>query len=70
MPTIYISSLIYAETNSLLKHPDTTTSSIIRTVMNALINHDNWSKDGINFTKIVEKFTNEYAACLGKLQTN
>ena len=38
--------------------------------MNALINHDNWSKDGINFTKIVEKFTNEYAACLGKLQTN
>ena len=65
-PSVYVPSIIFAEANSLLKHDGTTTSSIIRIIMNSLIEVDTWSKMGMNYTQIKKEFPNEYASCLGK----
>lgn len=66
---MFVPSVVLAEATSLLKHNDTTTSSIIRIIMNSLIKKEKWSQNGMNFTKIKNEFENEYAACVGMCET-
>ena len=63
--SIFVPSIVYAEAASLLKHEGTTTSSVIRTIMNSLIEQNIWAKDGMNYSKIKNQFPNECAACVG-----
>lgn len=65
-PSIYVPSVTLAEVTSLLKHQNTSTSSVIRIIMNSLIEPEHWCKKGMNFTKIKEEFANQFAACVGK----
>jgi hypothetical protein len=67
-PSVFISSVVYAEINSNLEHPKTTISSIIRTIMTSLISLDDLSNN-MNFTKVKELFPNQYNACVGKLKS-
>ena len=68
-PSVYVPSFVYVEATALLKCETTTTSSVIRTIMNSLIKFDDWAKEKMNYTQIKDKFPNECAACVGKIQT-
>jgi len=65
-PSVFVPSGVYAEVSSLLKHSGTTTSSVIRIIMNTLIPSDVWSKNGMNYTNIKKRFPNEHASCFGE----
>ena len=64
-PSIFVSSIVFAQINALIKS-DATTSSLIRTIMNSIIKIEEWVQPGMNYTQIKQKHPNELAACIGK----
>jgi len=67
-PSIYVPSIVYVEACSLLKHESTSTSSVVRNIMNTLVDFKDWSKPNMNYSKIKHLFPNQCAAYVGKFK--